>query len=93
MNLHRRKVLWIALGSLLGLLVVGVVAGIIVAQSQWFRAFVRAKIISTVEDSTGGKVEIASFGFDWRHLRADLDNSPCMERNRRDRSRFCVCNI
>jgi translocation and assembly module TamB len=50
----------------------GVVVGIFIAQSQWFRDFVRAKIIRTVEDSTGGKVELASFAFDWHRLRADI---------------------
>ena len=73
MSPRRRKVLWIALGSLSGLMVAGMVVGIFVAQSQWFRDFVRAKIVQTVEDSTGGKVEIATFAFDWWRLRADLD--------------------
>ena len=74
MNPRRRKVLWIALGSLFSLMVVASISlGIFVAQSQWFRDFVRTKIVQTVEDSTGGKVEIASFGFDWRRLRADIE--------------------
>ncbi len=72
MNPRRRKVLGIALASVTGLMVAGVAAGIFIAQSEWFREFVRAKIIRTVEDSTGGKAEMASFAFDWRRLRADV---------------------
>ena len=67
-----RKITYIVVGSLGGLLLVLVVAGIIIVQTQWFRNFVRGKIIATVESSTGGTVEIASFAFDWRHLRADV---------------------
>src|SRR5665213_2354421 len=74
MTARGRKTLWIVLSTLVGLIAVGVVVGIFVAQSQWFRDFVRAKIVSTVEDSTGGKVAIASFGFDWRHLRAEISD-------------------
>ena len=73
MNPRRQRVLWIALASAMGLLVAGVVVGIFIAQSQWFRDFVRANIIRTVEDSTGGKVEMGSFSFDWRRLRADVE--------------------
>ena len=73
MNRRTRKVLWIALASLLGLMLAGVVVGIFAVQSQWFRDFVRAKIIRTVEDSTGGTVQVASFVFDWRRLQADIE--------------------
>ncbi|MGH9615038.1 MAG: hypothetical protein ACRD4P_18390, partial [Bryobacteraceae bacterium] len=34
---------------------------------------VRTKIVSVVEDDTGGKVDLKSFNFDWRQLRARLD--------------------
>ncbi len=74
MTARRRKTLWIALGSLAGLIVIGTAVGIFIAQSQWFRDFVRAKIVQTVEDSTGGKVSIASFAFDWRHLRVEIED-------------------
>ena len=74
MTARRRKTLWIALSALVGLIVVGLVVGIFVAQSQWFRDFVRAKIVSTVEDSTGGKVAVGSFAFDWRRLRAEISD-------------------
>ena len=45
---------------------------IVIVQTDWFRNMVREKIVTAVEDATGGKVDIASFGFDWRHLRAQV---------------------
>src|ERR1022692_2992678 len=33
----------------------------------------RRRIVNTVEDATGGRVEIAAFSFDWTHLRARVD--------------------
>ena len=44
------------------LLLVGV--ALVTVQSQWFQNYVQAQLISTVEESTGGKVEIGSFRFD-----------------------------
>jgi translocation and assembly module TamB len=67
-----RKITYIALGSLGGLVVVLVVAGILTVQTQWFRNLVREQIIASVETSTGGAVDIGSFQFDWRHLRAEV---------------------
>ena len=51
-----------------------IVASILILQSGWFHNFVRDKIVATTEESTGGKVEIGSFDFDWTHLRATLHN-------------------
>ena len=58
--------------SLIALVVVLVVGSIIVMQTNWFRNFVREKIIATTEESTGGKVDLGSFDFDWKHLRATI---------------------
>lgn len=59
-------------GVVVGLVCLVVVAGIIVVQTDWFRNLVRQKIVTSVEDATGGQVEIASFRFDWRHLTARI---------------------
>ena len=40
-------------------------------QSPWFYNKVRQRIVSEVEKATGGQVEVASFRFDWRQLRAE----------------------
>src|SRR4051794_3746848 len=71
MTRRRRIALWVA-GSLGVVIVVIVTIAIIVAQSQWFANYVRDKIIAVTEESTGGKVDLASFEFDWTHLRATL---------------------
>ncbi len=59
----------IAIG-VVALLVVLTVVATFVVQTDWFRAYVKQKIITSTEDSTGGKVEVNSFAFDWRHMRA-----------------------
>jgi len=51
-------------------LVVAVVSTIVIVQTDWFRNFVRQKIIAATEEGTGGRVDIGSFTLDWRHLRA-----------------------
>ena len=69
----RKRLFWrLALGAA-GLLLVCVVAAFFTIRSPWFYRQVRARIVSTVEDATGGRVEIAAFSFDWTHLRAQVD--------------------
>ena len=45
-------------------------AAVFVVQTEWFRQYVRNKIITATEDGTGGKVEIGTYAFDWKHLRS-----------------------
>jgi translocation and assembly module TamB len=71
---RRRKIALIAGGSIAGLVVALLVTGIAIVHTQWFSNFVRQKIVSSVEEATGGGVEIAAFSFDWTHLRADVRN-------------------
>src|SRR4051812_6480982 len=71
MTRTQRIGLWVA-GSIVGLLAVLFVVAIIIAQSDWFHNYVREKIVSVTEESTGGKVDLATFDFDWTHLRATL---------------------
>ncbi|MFL6352443.1 MAG: translocation/assembly module TamB domain-containing protein [Bryobacteraceae bacterium] len=73
MTKRKRIILTIA-ASLAGLVLVLIIAGILVVRSAWFADFVRDKIIAVTEESTGGKVEIASFQFDWTHLTARIRN-------------------
>jgi len=61
----------------LGLVVfmaLAVVTGILVVRTQWFRNYVREKIVSATEEGTGGRVGIGSFAFDWRGLTAVVTN-------------------
>lgn len=69
---RRKKIGLIVGGSVVGLIVVLVVAAILVVRTAWFANFVREKIIASVEESTGGKVDVQSFRFQWTHLRADV---------------------
>ena len=55
-------------------MLIGLVAGVVIVQTDWFRNFVRTKIVGAVEEATGGKAEIGAFAFDWKHLRADVRN-------------------
>ena len=41
-------------------------------QTAWFFDKVRTAIINTVETATGGRVELASFRFDWKQMRAEV---------------------
>src|SRR5207253_5322682 len=46
------------------------IVGIQTVRSAWFADYVRRRVISVAEESTGGRAELASFSFDWTHLRA-----------------------
>jgi len=62
-----RLALWAA-----ALLLVCAVVVFFTVQSPWFYRLVRARIVTTVEDATGGRVEIAAFHFDFARLRAEV---------------------
>ena len=47
---------------------------VIVVQTDWFRNYVRQKIVAAVEESTGGTAEIGAFQFDPGSLTAVIDN-------------------
>ena len=47
---------------------------ILIVQSGWFSNFVRYKVVAIVEESTGGRVEIGSFQFDWTHFTVRVRN-------------------
>ncbi|MDQ2844705.1 MAG: translocation/assembly module TamB domain-containing protein [Acidobacteriota bacterium] len=70
----RKKLLLTIGGSIAGLLIVLLVAAMITVQTAWFVNFVRQKIIASVEDSTGGVVEIGAFEFDLRHFTVRIRN-------------------
>lgn len=67
MSKRKKIFVWIA-ASIGGLIVVLIVASILVLRSAWFANFVREKMVATIEESTGGSVQIGSFQFDWTHL-------------------------
>ncbi len=71
MSRWRRRILWGG-GALLAAFLAAVLAAVLVLRSAWFHEQVRLRIISEAERVTGGKVELESFRFDWRNLRAEL---------------------
>jgi translocation and assembly module TamB len=65
-----RKIALIIAASIAGLAIVLLVAAIVIVQTDWFRNTVRAKLVSAVEEATGGRAEVGSFSFELTHLRA-----------------------
>jgi len=61
----------IAVG-LAALILVLIVAAVIVSQTDWFRNYVKEKIIASTENSVGGQVTVGSFRFDARHLQVEI---------------------
>ncbi len=56
--------------ALCALIVVLGIAAVLIVQSAWFQNYVKRTIITSVDDSTGGRTEIGTFHLDWRHLTA-----------------------
>jgi translocation and assembly module TamB len=67
----RRRLAWTA-GGLVVLLLLLAGTAVLVLRSDWFYNQVRLKLIATIEKATGGRVEIGSFRFHWRTLRAEV---------------------
>ena len=63
----------IAIG-LVALIVIVLITATQVVQTDWFRNYVRDKIVAATQDALGGRVELRSFSFDWRHLRAEVND-------------------
>lgn len=67
-----RKAIWRTLAAAIALFCVVAGVAVLVLQSDWFRDQVRRRIVTQVEETTGGKVEIAGFDYNWRNLTADI---------------------
>ena len=72
MSRGRKWAVW-TLGGGFAILLLVAAAALTVVRSQWFYNHVRDRIVETVATATGGRVEIASFRFDWHSLRAEVD--------------------
>jgi translocation and assembly module TamB len=72
MKKRRRRILLRVTLALMLLAVIAVINVVVLLQSTWFFEKVRQQMISTVEKATGGRVEVGSFHFDWKQLRADV---------------------
>lgn len=71
--MSRRKKVWLfALAGAAGLLLVTLLAAVGLLRTDWFKNKVRARIVSVAETATGGRVEIATFDYDWRNLTVEV---------------------
>ncbi|MEO8595698.1 MAG: translocation/assembly module TamB domain-containing protein [Candidatus Solibacter sp.] len=68
----KKKVVWRVFLALAALVVIAGIWAVYIVQTAWFFDKVRNAIVSTVETATGGRVELASFQFDWRQMRAEV---------------------
>lgn len=50
------------------LVILAIVAAILVVRTTRFQNYVKRQIVTSIEDTTGGRAEIGSFNFDWRHF-------------------------
>ena len=73
MNRPTKLLLKIALAAA-ALVAALAITAVLIAQTEWFRQYVKNKIITATESGTGGRVEIGSYAFDWKHLRSTFTN-------------------
>ncbi len=69
---RRRKRFLAVLLSLAGLATIALTVVFFTIRSDWFRDRIRDRIVSEVERTSGGRVEIGSFRFDWKTMKADV---------------------
>jgi translocation and assembly module TamB len=67
-----KKIMGWTLASLAALVVIGAVAGYFYLKSSGFREFALRKIVTQVDESTGGRAQIQAFDFDLSTLTAHL---------------------
>jgi translocation and assembly module TamB len=68
----RARKLGIAFAAIVALAAAAVLGVFVLIRSDWFYNKVREKIVTTAENATGGRVELNSFRFDWKQLRAHV---------------------
>ena len=67
----------VATGLALGAVALSV-AVVVTLRSDWFREQVRLKLIREIGTATGARVEIGSFGYNWRNLEVG-EIRPCFK--------------
>ena len=70
---RKRWALTIAI-SLAAFVLLAAGAAVLILQSNWFYEKLRERMVATVANATGGRVSIGSFRFDWKRMRAQVDN-------------------
>ncbi|HLJ15485.1 MAG TPA: translocation/assembly module TamB domain-containing protein [Bryobacteraceae bacterium] len=69
---RRTRILIRVAAAVLAFIAIAIISVVLVVRTGWFRNYVREKMISYVEDATGGKVDVQAFRFDWRQLQAEV---------------------
>ena len=69
---RRKKLLAFGIGGLAGLALIVFLAALVTVQTEWFKNKVRARIVSTAETATGGRVEAGRFDYNWHNLTAEI---------------------
>jgi translocation and assembly module TamB len=59
-----------AAAGLAGAALLLIAAAFVVVRTSWFHEQVRRRMVSEIENATGGRVELAGFGFDWHSMTA-----------------------
>ncbi len=67
----RRVLVWTS-GALVLLMLMLVAGGYLIIQSDWFREYVRQRIVQVAEDTTGARVELSGFEFNVAELSATV---------------------
>ncbi len=68
------KILFYSAAVFAALILLASAAGLLVVRSEWFHRKVRERLIREIETATGGRVELGAFRFDWRALRARVQD-------------------
>jgi len=68
--MSRRNRIWTWIGGSAALLAMLLLIGVAVIRTAWFANYVSRKIVSVTEEATGGRAELGTFTFDWKHLHA-----------------------
>ncbi len=71
---RKRRFLLMSAAGVCGFVLLAAGIGFYALQTRWFKEGVRQRIISTIEESSGGRVEFGSFTYDWHSLSANLTN-------------------
>ena len=70
----RRRRIWLRIVGVVVVLLLLVVGGIVwYASTPQFQNLVRQKLVATIEQATGGRVELAAFRWSLRHLAFEAD--------------------
>ena len=71
---RRHRILFTICAVFGGIIAVGLLGTWWILQSTWLRDTVRTRIVSELERTTGGQVELGEFQYDWRTLTAEFRN-------------------